>query len=145
MLNHIQTKMSLQSKSFGLLKLSRNMKSLNDVTAACLRCLFLNCQLQKIPTEMSPLFRDDFRLSNIKTYLKQNWKSGPHFLPLYCLRYDHLSQNWGSEDHFEMLNGYNFWLVQQLWHKMQIFPFPFFCNFVQKHTFVFFVFLRFVS
>jgi hypothetical protein len=30
-------------------------------------------------------------------------------------------------------------------NKMQIFPFPVFCDFVQKHKFVFFPFLGFVS
>ena len=29
--------------------------------------------------------------------------------------------------------------------KKQIFPFPFFCDFVQKHKFAFFAFLGFVS
>ena len=29
--------------------------------------------------------------------------------------------------------------------KMQIFPYPFFCDFVQKHKFAFFAFLGFVS
>ena len=31
------------------------------------------------------------------------------------------------------LNSNKFWLVQKLRQKMEIFPFPFFCNFVQKH------------
>ena len=38
--------------------------------------------------------------------------------------YGYLSQNWGSDGHFDMLNGSKFWLVQKLWHKLQIFPFP---------------------
>ena len=42
--------------------------------------------------------------------------------------------------------GSKFWLFQKLWHKMQIIPFPFFCDFLQKHSFaVFSVFLRYVS
>ena len=30
------------------------------------------------------------------------------------------SQNWGSDNHFDVLNKPRFWLVQKLWHKMQI-------------------------
>ena len=51
--------------------------------------------------------------------------------------YIHLSQKWGSDGHFDVLHGSKFWLVQRLWHKEQIFAFPFFCDFVQKHSFVF--------
>ena len=43
------------------------------------------------------------------------------------------------------LNSNKFWLVQKLWQKTEIFSFPFFCNFVQKHKLAFFEFLRFVS
>ncbi len=38
----------------------------------------------------------------------------------------YLSQNWGSDGHFEILNRSQFWLVQKLGHKTQIFPFLFF-------------------
>ena len=71
-----------------------------------------------------------------------------HSWPFYCHMYDHLSQNWGSDDHFEVLNRSYLWLVEKLWHKTQIFPFLFFCDFVQKQTFasfLFFTFLCFLS
>ena len=46
------------------------------------------------------------------------------FLAIFCQLYEYLSQNWGSDDHFEVLEGPKSYLVQKLWHKMQIFPFP---------------------
>ena len=73
------------------------------------------------------------------------WQCYDHFRTIFCHMYGHPSQNWGSDGHFEVLNWSKFWLVQKLWHKMQIFPFPFFCDFVQNQTFEFFAFLRFVS
>ena len=55
------------------------------------------------------------------------WPFYDHFWPFFRLLYVvHFSQNWGSDGHFEVLNGSKFWLVQKLWHKTKIFPFPFF-------------------
>ena len=68
-----------------------------------------------------------------------------HFWPFFRQLYVYLSQKWGSDCHFDVLNRSKIELVQRLWHKMQIFPFSVFCNFVQKHTSAFFAFLRFVS
>ena len=68
-----------------------------------------------------------------------------YFWPYFCQQYIHIWQNWGSDSHFDVLNRSKIWLVQRLCHKMQIFPFSVFCNFVQKNSFAFFVFLRFVS
>ena len=73
------------------------------------------------------------------------WQCYDHFRPFVCHMYVHLPQNWGSDGHFELLHWSKLWLVQKLWHKTQIFPFPFFCDFVQNQTFAFFAFLRFVS
>jgi hypothetical protein len=63
--------------------------------------------------------------------------SGQFFWKLY----DYISQNWGSDNHFEVLNRSKPWLIQKLWLKMQIFPFPFFCDIVEKNAFMIFVFL----
>ena len=67
----------------------------------------------------------------------KKWLFYDYFWPYFCQLYNHLSQNWGSDGHFDVLNRSKIWLVQRLWHKMQIFPFSFFCNFVQKHSFAF--------
>ena len=56
---------------------------------------------------------------------------------------DYITQNWDSDGHFEVLNRSKPWLIQKLWLKMQIFPFPFFCDIVEKNAFVFFAFLHF--
>ena len=92
------------------------------------------------------------KLAGLKQYIvwsemkdTDKWQCYDHFRPFFCHMYVHLSQNWGSDGHFEVLNWSKFWLVQKLWHKTQIFPFPFFCDFVQNQTFVFFAFLHFVS
>ena len=81
----------------------------------------------------------------IKTNNNNKWLFYDYFWPFFCQLYTHLSQNWGSDGHFDVLNRSKIWLVQRLWPKMQIFPFSFFCNFVQKLTFAFFVFLSFLS
>ena len=67
------------------------------------------------------------------------------FLPFFRQLYVYLSQNRGSDSHFEVLNRSKSWLVQELWHKKKIFPFPFFCDFVKKDSFAFSVILHFVS
>ena len=54
------------------------------------------------------------------------------FLAIFCHVYLHLPQNWGSDGHFEELNKSNLWLVQNLWHKTQIFPFLFLLRFGTK-------------
>ena len=72
------------------------------------------------------------------------WLSYDYFWPYFCQLYVHLSQNWDSDGHFEVLNRSKIWLVQRLWHKKQIFPFPIFCNIVEKTAFVFFACLGFI-
>ena len=76
------------------------------------------------------------------------WSFYDLFWPFFCKMYDHLSQNWGSDGHFEVLNRSYLSLVQKLWHKTQIFPFPFFLRFCTKADicifFVFYVFVFFV-
>ena len=67
-----------------------------------------------------------------------------HFRPFFWQLCDYISQNWGSDGHFEVLNRSKPWLIQKLWLKMQIFPFPFFCDIVEKNAFVFFAFLGFI-
>ena len=64
--------------------------------------------------------------------LTHKWPFYDHFWPYFCPMY--LSQNLGSDGHFEVLNRCKSQLVQKLWHKMKMFPFPFFCNFVQIKT-----------
>ena len=76
----------------------------------------------------------------IKTNNNNKWLFYDYFWPFFCQLYTHLSQNWGSDGHFDVLNRSKIWLVQRLWPKMQIFPFSFFCNFVQKHWFAIFAF-----
>ena len=72
----------------------------------------------------------------IKTVWKRmflyKWPLYDLFWPLFCHMYLHLPQNWGSDGHFEELNKSNIWLVQNLWHKTQIFPFLFLLRFGTK-------------
>ena len=71
-----------------------------------------------------------------------------HSWSFFCHMCVYLSQNWGSDGHFEVLNRPYLWLVENLWCKTQIFPFIFFCDFVQKQiiaSFLFFTFLCFLS
>ena len=60
------------------------------------------------------------------------WPFYELFWPFFCNMYVHLSQNWGSDGHFEVLNRSYLSLVQKLLHKTQIFPYLFFCDFIQK-------------
>ena len=73
---------------------------------------------------------------NIKTVSKRmffyKWPLYDLFWPLFGHMYLHLPQNWGSDGHFEELNKSNIWLVQNLWHKTQIFPFLFLLRFGTK-------------
>ena len=62
-------------------------------------------------------------LSNLVNWL---WP----FSAIICHMFVHFSQNWGSDGHFEVLNWSEFWLVQKLWHKTQIFPFLFFWDLI---------------
>ena len=50
----------------------------------------------------------------------------------FCYLHKYLSWKRSSDGHFEVLNRSVFWLVHELWHKTQIFPFPVFTNFVKK-------------
>ena len=79
----------------------------------------------------------------VKTNDNNNCPFYNHFWPFFCQLYVCFSQNWGSDSHFGILNRSKIWLVQKLWHKMQIFPFLVFSNFVQKHSFAFFAFFLF--
>ena len=81
----------------------------------------------------------------IKTNNNDKWLFYCYFWPFFRQLYVYLSQNWDSEGHFDVPNRSKNWLVLRLSHKMQIFQFLVCCNFVQKHAFEFFVFLRFVS
>ena len=63
------------------------------------------------------------------------------FLPYVCSSFTKLR----FRQSFEMLNGSKSEFFQELWHKMQIFPFSLFWDFVQKHTFALLHFLCFVS
>ena len=67
------------------------------------------------------------------------------FLAIFCHMYVQLSQNWGSDGHFKVLNSAYLRLVQKWWLKTQIFPFLFFCDFVQKQTFSSFAFFPFFA
>ena len=73
------------------------------------------------------------------------WQCYDHFRPFFCHMYILLSQNWVSDGHFEVLNWSKLWLVRKVWHKTQMFPFPFFRDFVQNQTFAFFVVLHLLS
>ena len=55
-----------------------------------------------------------------------------YFKPNFRHLHEYLSQNWGSDGHFEALNRSIPQLVQKLWHKAQLFPFLFLCDFVKK-------------
>ena len=66
-----------------------------------------------------------------------------HSWSFFCHMCVYLSQNWGSDGHFEVLNRPYLWLVENLWCKTQIFPFLFFCDFVQKQIFASFLFFTF--
>ena len=102
-----------------------------------------NLLLNKYSFYMTKQYKNAYNLSIvwIKTNNNNKWLFYDCFWPFFCQLYIHLSQNWGSDGHFDALNRSKIWLVQRLWHKMQIFPFSFFCNFVQKHWFAFFAFL----
>ena len=75
--------------------------------------------------------------------LTHKWQFYDHFRQFLCLMYVYLSQNWGSDGHFNMLNGSKFWLVQKLWHKMQIFPFPVPITYIKKMKICVFCFFAF--
>ena len=55
-------------------------------------------------------------------FTSDKWTFYNHFWPFLCQLYENLSQNRDSDGHFEVLNKSESWLVQQLWHKMQIKP-----------------------
>ena len=74
-------------------------------------------------------------LANFQNIATDRWTFYYHIWPFFCQLYGYLSQKWDSDGHFQVLNRSKYWLVQRLWHKMQIFPFPFFCDFVQKHKY----------
>ena len=75
--------------------------------------------------------------------LTHQWQFYNHFRQFLCLMYVYLSQNWSSDGHFDMLNGSKFWLVQKLWHKMQIFPFPVPITYIKKMKICIFCFFAF--
>ena len=79
-----------------------------------------------------------------KTKENDKWHCYDHFRPFFEQLHDYISQNWGSDGHFEVLNRSESWFIQKLWLKMQTFPFPFFCDIVEKNAFVFFVFFGFI-
>ena len=95
------------------------------------------------------IFRNYLSIDCSETKENDKWPFYDHFRPFFGQLHDFISQNWGSDGHFEVLNRSKPWLIQKLWLKMQIFPFPFFCDIVEKNAFVFFVFfvfyLHFVS
>ena len=68
--------------------------------------------------------------STLKTDSKRmslyKWLFYEHF---HCHMHVHLSKNWSSDSLFEVLSWSKFWLVQNLWHKTQIFLFLFFSDF----------------
>ena len=76
-----------------------------------------------------------------ETNVTLKWLLYNRFWPLFCHIYVHLSQNWGSEGQFEMPNRSKSQFVQKLWHKIQIFPFSFFCDFVKKSPIACYAFL----
>ena len=65
-------------------------------------------------------------------FTTHKWPFYDHFWPIFRQLQKNLSKNWSSNGHFEVLTWFKFWLVQKSWHKTQIFPFPFFCDFVKK-------------
>ena len=67
-----------------------------------------------------------------------------HFKPIFRHLHKYLSQNWSWDGHFEVLNGSIY--IQKLWHKTQLFPFSFLCDFVKKNIRVMFlaIFMFFV-
>ena len=79
-----------------------------------------------------------------ETKENDKWLFYNHFRPFFGQLHDYISQNWDSDSHFEVLNRSKPWLTQELWLKMQTFPFPFFSNIVEKNAFGFFVFLSFI-
>ena len=60
------------------------------------------------------------------------WSCYDHIWPFFCHMYVYLSQNWGLDGHFKVLNRSEPWFIQNLWLKMQIFPYMFFGNIVEK-------------
>ena len=64
--------------------------------------------------------------------LTHKWQFYNYIRQFLCLMYVYLSQNWSSDGHFDMLNGSKFWLVQKLYYKMQIFPFPLHTTYIKK-------------
>ena len=75
-----------------------------------------------------------FRICIVWVTMNNNnkWLFYDYFWPHFCQLYIHISQNWGLVQHFDVLNRSKIWLVQRLWHKMQIFPFSFFLQFCTK-------------
>ena len=80
-----------------------------------------------------------FSLSIDCSETKENdkWLFYDHFRPFFGQLHDYISQNWGSDGHFEVLNRSKPWLIQKLWLKIQIFPFLFFSDIVEKMHFCF--------
>ena len=72
----------------------------------------------------------------VETVAQNLWLINDHFTTnfsnFFCHLRKYLSQNWDLDGHFEVLNGSVSQLVKKLWHKMLIFPFLFFTNFVKK-------------
>ena len=79
-----------------------------------------------------------------ETKENDKWLFYDHFRPFFGQLHDYISQNWGSDGHFEVLNRSKPWLIQKLWLKIQIFPFLFFSDIVEKNAFLFFGFLGFI-
>ena len=79
-----------------------------------------------------------------ETKENDKWPFYGHFRPFFGQLCYYISQNWGSDGHFEVLNRSKPWLIEKLWLKMQIFPFSFFCDIVEKNAFVFVAILGFI-
>ena len=85
---------------------------------------FVNVEISKIKCRYIKTVR--------KRMFLYKWPLYDLFWPFFCHVYLHLPQNWGSDGHFEEVNKSNLWLVQNLWHKTQIFPFLFLLRFGTK-------------
>ena len=107
------------------------------------KCSDLLCILYlSIQRELNCLVLSDLKTVRKRMFLYK-WPLYDLFWPFFHHKYDHLLQNWGSDGHFEVLNRSYLRLVQELWHKTQIFPFLFFVILYKNRHFCLLHFLWF--
>ena len=109
---------SLETKSSWACSIARR----NQLTKILWLCCFIiqfmdhwssgSCSISKFANLIKSVYKRMFLYK---------WPLYDLFWSFFCHMYVRLSQNWGSDNHFEVINRSYLWLVEKLWHKMQIF------------------------